>query len=440
MLGKTRWELDGEDWEQPHWQDYIALLESQKPFQDFEYTRTRPSGAFFRIRTSGIPIFDDDNKFIGYRGVNREVSRDVLEREVAEEQARALQKQFFDAMEQLDAGFSLWDPQNCFVYCNSYFREMQGEVAEYLVPGLEFGNFMEYVAASQIIDMSDAERGGWLAERLKDLQADVNVHDDLLSDGRWIRIQKQRLDDGSTMALHSDITHQKNVEKLKDEFLSLASHELRTPLTSIKGALGLLQQGVAGDLPESSQEMLSIAYRNSERLSRLVDDFLDMSKIESGELELEMTPLPISDLLAESIDLNANYAEQFGCTYNIIEPGEGLEVSGDSSRLAQVMANLLSNAAKFSPENSDIEIAATVHAGRVKVSVRDFGDGVAVHFRDKIFNKFTQADSANSKTKYGTGLGLSIAKEIVEMHGGEIGFTSHPDQGTTFWFTLPQAS
>ncbi len=437
MIGKTRWELDPDDEDAPHWQEYRKLVESHEPFRDFEYTRIRPTGDVFRIRTSAVPILDEFGKFKGYRGVNREVSRDVIDKEVAEQQARAIQQQFFETLEQLDAGVVVWSQENTFVYCNPSYKGMQVGDGKLLVPGYSYKDHLRRQLEDEIVKVPKEAWDDWVEARLSDFENETIEYDIEQEEGRWFRVLKQRFEDGSHMSIHMDISHRKNVERLKDEFISLASHELRTPLTSIRGSLGLMLQGVAGEMPEASKGMLEIAHRNCERLSTLINDFLDMSKIESGEFGLNLEAVDIDPLLTEVIELNSPYADQYGCTFKMANWERGMSVEGDPSRLNQVITNLLSNAAKFSPEGTDVEISAVASEGLITISVSDHGSGVPHHFRDHLFEKFSQADNADSKSKYGTGLGLSISKSIVEMHGGKIGYEPNEDEGSTFWFSLP---
>ena len=234
-----------------------------------------------------------------------------------------------------------------------------------------------------------------------------------------------------------DITERKRIDKMKNEFVSTVSHELRTPLTSIRGSLGLVNGGALGELPEPVKEMLSIASNNTERLLLLINDILDIQKIESGQMAFKFHTIELKSLLEQVVDDNAAYAEQYGVRYVINSMVNDACVFADKDRLVQVMANLLSNAAKFSPQDDTVEINVAMHRDRVRISVTDNGPGIPVDFRDKIFEKFTQSDSSDTRQKGGTGLGLSISKIIVEKHGGRIDFISREGIGTTFFFELP---
>jgi len=234
-----------------------------------------------------------------------------------------------------------------------------------------------------------------------------------------------------------DITERKRIEQLKSEFVSTVSHELRTPLTSIRGALGLLAGGRVGEMSTKAGEMVNIALNNSERLVRLINDILDVEKIRSGKLDFQIKELDLSEVITEAVEANQGFA--LAHDTNIVHSGDlqSVQVHADPDRLAQVLANLLSNAAKFSPEGEDIEISMDIAADRVQVAVRDRGPGVPEEFRQRLFERFTQADASDSRRNTGTGLGLNIAKAIVERMGGTIGFEDADGGGTRFFFELP---
>jgi signal transduction histidine kinase len=231
------------------------------------------------------------------------------------------------------------------------------------------------------------------------------------------------------------------LSQAQSDFISTVSHELRTPLTSIRGALALLAGNVTGLLPDAARPMVDIALRNSERLLALINDLLDIQRIESGSLDLSLQEVELTGLLEQALEDNHAFGAQLGVTYRLIHGEPGLRVQGDPNRLLQLLANLLSNAAKFSPPQGTVEIAAERHGGWARVSVRDHGPGIAKEFWPRIFTRFAQADSSNSRQKGGTGLGLSICKALVESMGGRIGFETDTESatghGTTFHFELP---
>ena len=260
---------------------------------------------------------------------------------------------------------------------------------------------------------------------------------------RWLSATKVPIknDTGQVIGLvgmSRDITVRQEIDRLKSEFITTVSHELRTPLTSIRGALGLLAGGAAGELSHSSKTMVDIAYKNSERLTRLVNDILDIERIEGGKLAFQITPLDLTYLVEQTIEANRGYGAQLGVTFALTCGMPGTRVQGDADRLTQVFTNLLSNAAKFSPAGGTVEVAITRQDEHMRVGVTDHGPGVPEAFRARIFGKFAQADGSATRQNGGVGLGLSIAKAIVERHGGRIDYISEPDHGATFFVDLPE--
>lgn len=227
------------------------------------------------------------------------------------------------------------------------------------------------------------------------------------------------------------------LSRLKSGFIASVSHELRTPLTSILGALNLLITGTIKSDSDDGKNMLNIAYNNSERLLLLISDILDLEKISSGKMELNMTDIDMNDLIKSSIIENTGLASKYKVKFLFNHTDSLPLVHADSNRIIQVLNNLLSNAAKFEPDNGQIIIEAVVSDQNLKVSITDHGPGIPAEFQSTIFESFTQADVSDAKSTGGTGLGLSISKEIIQLHNGQINFTSEPNQGTCFFFTLP---
>ncbi len=237
-----------------------------------------------------------------------------------------------------------------------------------------------------------------------------------------------------------DISRQRDAERLKDEFVSTVSHELRTPLTSIAGSLGLIAGGAVGALPEKALRLIAIAQSNSQRLVRLINDVLDMEKLASGSLPFNMAETSLADVARRSIEMTRGYADQLGVSLVLENDGDGSMVRGDPDRLIQVVTNLLSNAAKYSPRGDQVIVRLEADGTTARLSVRDNGPGVPMAFRDRIFTRFAQADSSDARGKSGTGLGLYIAKEIAERHGGRLWFDSPADGGAAFHLELPRLS
>ncbi|MBT5521273.1 MAG: PAS domain S-box protein [Rhodospirillales bacterium] len=305
----------------------------------------------------------------------------------------------------------------------------------------------EYIAQSYTNSL-DGEV--WQESYLQELTAFANDEvtysievSDVQADGTPIEIRMiSRISDeahgdwSEIISTHEDITERKELDRMKSQFVSTVSHELRTPLTSIKGALGMVTNGTLGELPDAVNNMIDLAYKNTDRLVSLVNDILEIEKIDSGVDDYDFRPLNLSDLVSEAIKMNEGYMATYGDRQLVTKIAPSVMVGGDAFRLSQVVTNLLSNAIKFSPIDSEIEISVSTDGDRVTVLVTDHGDGIPEDFKGQIFQRFAQADNSDSRSVGGTGLGLSISKSIIETHGGTIGFESDQGVGTIFFFTL----
>lgn len=230
-----------------------------------------------------------------------------------------------------------------------------------------------------------------------------------------------------------DISERIKLEKMKSELVSTISHELRTPITSIHGALSLVTRGKLVSLPKDVESLLQIAYRNSQRLGLLINDLLDMEKLLAGKMVFNIQTCRVDQLVEQSLKENQPYADNLGVQFQLIDRLGAAAIQVDPLRFAQVMSNLLSNAAKFSPKGGIVEVLMLPDNNCVRIEVKDKGLGIADEFKGRIFQKFSQADSSATRQKGGTGLGLAIVKEMVDRMGGRVGFESQINQGSTFY-------
>jgi PAS domain S-box-containing protein len=239
------------------------------------------------------------------------------------------------------------------------------------------------------------------------------------------------------LGMAEDITERKRVEHLKSEFVSTVSHELRTPLTAISGALKLIASGMIGPINEKTGELLTIAVNNTERLAHLVNDLLDFEKITGGQLQFDFQVQPLKPLIERALASHQTYCIKEQVRLSLSGDIPDLEVSLDAQRFMQVLANLISNAIKFSPTEGQVSLSVEAKEDRVRLIVSDQGPGIPMDFERRIFERFAQADSSDTRQKGGTGLGLAISKELIEGMHGHIGFYNNPNRGASFWIELP---
>ncbi|MDF2629323.1 MAG: VicK [Symbiobacteriaceae bacterium] len=244
-------------------------------------------------------------------------------------------------------------------------------------------------------------------------------------------------EDRGVLVVLSDITRARKLEQMRTEFVSNVTHELRTPLTSIHGFAETLLEGALDD-PETARHFVSIIHRESEHLSRLIEDILDLSRIEGGRWKVKREPVHLHDVAADAVGRLTTKAEGLGVDLRIRVPADLPEIEGDSVRLAQVLLNLVDNALKYTPAGGSVTVSAEEAGKLLRVKVTDTGTGIPKADLPRIFERFYRVDKARSRSTGGTGLGLSIVKHIVEAHGGSVGVDSDLGRGTTFYFTLPK--
>lgn len=410
-----------------HYIEQSLLIESRIINETRDLHGCHKDGTIFPIELNVTPMqIGERRSYVG-------ILRDITARKLSE-QALSRFKTTLDRT--MDCVF-MFDPENLtFFYVNA------GAVQQV---GYSENELMNMHAYDIKPDFNEAQFRKMIAPMLAGEQSVVNFETNHQhKDGHVVPVEillqyiAPEGEEARFVAIVRDITERKNVDKLKNEFISTVSHELRTPLTSIRGSLGLINGGVAGELPDKAREMLTIAGNNTERLLLLINDILDIQKIESGQMLFKFQSLHLHSFLEKAIMENAAYAEAYGVHFRINHSVEGAQVFADRDRLMQVMANLMSNAAKFSRAGEEVEINLSHHRDMLRISVTDYGVGIPEKFHAKIFERFTQSDSSDSRKKGGTGLGLHISKIIIEKHGGNIGFISREGIGSTFYIDMPE--
>ena len=339
-------------------------------------------------------------------------------------------------VENVRQGIALFDADLRLNLCNDAFVELFDYPPGFVKQGNHAYDLMRYVAERGDLGPGDPDAivGGFIQSILS---ADSRRIEIVRVNGRHLDICRNTIRGGRFIMTASDVTEERQLAQMKDDFVATVSHELRTPLTAIGGAVGLLAGGGAGPLPDKAQNLIDLAKKNSDRLVSIVNDLLDIEKLESGRAEFNFAPVELGELLAHVCEQNAPYADHFGVTL-ALEPGPGPHlVFADAGRLMQAMTNLVSNAVKFSPPGGIVRLALSRNGEEARISVSDEGPGVPEGFRPRLFKRFAQADSSSQRGQPGTGLGLAITKGLIERQNGRIWLDAGTRRGATFHVELP---
>jgi PAS domain S-box-containing protein len=398
----------------------------------------RKDGSTFFGETIGVPLRDDDNQVIGYLGVVRDLTEQL---EFEAERRRMLDeldrsRGFLAETERMARiGGGELDVNTGQLTWSEGLRRLHGvppDQSPNLEEALRHYEPEQRAMIEQAVERAVADGQSFDIElRLEDAQRKK----------MWVRAAASPVREGSEVTrvrgFVQDITAQKQAEEAKDDFLALVSHELRTPLTALLGTLGLMHQH-SGELSEDMKPLVGMSLRNGNRLRTLIDDILDVEKLEGGQMTLELDLFDIGDVVEDVVMANRGFAQKYDVDLNVRREADHSDVYIDAGRFEQVLANLISNAVKFSPSGETVDVEVDFQRpGHVRVSVIDRGPGIPSGFRDRLFDKFSQAANRIKSRIQGTGLGLSIAKGLTEEMGGSIGFETAKGEGTTMFVEFP---
>jgi PAS domain S-box-containing protein len=362
------------------------------------------------------------------------VAHDITERQKAEDQLKASEARTRSIFESAPVALLVVDELGTIKLTNPKAEHIFGYTTEEMV-----GRHVSVL----LPDSADFDEKDFRNDMLKNMAGGVR---ELKAKSRTERIFPIELtienyisaEGERFLAAILDVTERHEVERLRRDFVSTVSHELRTPLTSIRGSLTLLAVGALGHLSDQGDKAVKIAERNCLRLINLINDLLDIEKLEAGKLEMICQDVPLQQVVDRSIDAVRAFADQYGIRFRV-EPIEAT-VFADPDRLVQVLVNLLSNAIKYSPRDEAVTLIASIRGDMLRVSVNDRGRGIPEDFKNRIFERFQQVEPEDWKRKGGgTGLGLAICKAIIEQHNGIIGVDNCDAGGSTFWFEIPLA-
>ncbi len=375
--------------------------------------------------------------FIGFA-----VQRLVQDAHDRASEARRSRRFLLAAMSSAVEGFVALDSDGRIVFANPSAQRILGFAEEEMI-GADFHDLTQHSTAA---GEPNPREGSPLAETLRTGEA-RQIRGEVMwrADGSSFPVVYRCaafIDPGSDLegAVVSfvDVAEQVRVERLKDELLSIVGHELRTPLTSIRGSLGLIEEDSSSGLSPQAERMIEIAINNTDRLSRLINDILDLERIESGKVQLTRSLCDVRDLIGTALETLTAQADAAGV--ELESHPVAATLWADPDRILQVLMNLISNAIKFSPAGSVVTVSAFEEDGQVRFEVVDRGRGIPAAKIDTVFERFGQVDVSDSRDKGGTGLGLPISRTLVHQHGGRIWIDSELGAGTTISFTIPALS
>lgn len=441
MSTRRRWDFAVGDLHAECWQRHFDDLESRRPFKDFHYALQWPGGEVRHVSVSGRPVWDADGGFLGYRGTGRDITEEVRARETVDRLIRAL-----DAIEDLVA---LFDSEERLVFANRLFKNLHSGLEDSLQPGTTMTQILESFAERGIID--DPVRA--IPERLAQFR-DPRGPVDIRRFGRWFRAKDQRLSDGGTLLIATDVTHSKEGElelrravdsaeeanAAKSSFLARMSHELRTPLNAILGLSEMLMLMESQLSSVKRREYLGDVQRAGHILLSHIDDILNFTRIEAGGLSVHPRPTDLRRAIAEAMRLMRVVARSHAVRLEADLARDLPPALADPRSVRQILVNLLSNAVKFSPAGGVVRLTVVRAEDRLRMSVIDRGVGIPADQLEKVFEPFHQVgDPSHASREGGTGLGLSIVKALVDRNGGLVSVESEVGRGTVISVWLPLA-
>ena len=423
----------------------VALV-NQTAFSNIEIEMKSRDGEPLYVRTNGKPIFNQFGEFTGYRGTLTDITE--------AKEAFKIRDKLVAAFDKLDAGFSFWDSEDRFVTCNTKYETLMGKASGKIEVGMAYEDFLRDQAKFLAETNPDIRVNDWVNERLAEHSNIEFSKEYLHSNGAWVRIDKQKLQDGSIISFHSDISDLKHREaelelsreqaesanKAKSEFLSSMSHELRTPLNAILGFGQLLAATSAEEFTQNHRENAEHIVTAGNYLLTLTNEILDLAKIEAGNIELTIEAVSVAEIMEICVEMTeAQYSD---CGISIVQNIDLKNlppVSADPIRLRQIFINLLSNAIKYNEPGGTVLLNSKLtEKNMARISVIDTGLGISADQQTELFKPFNRAGREGSDIE-GTGIGLLVTRDLIELMEGQMGFESEEGIGSTFWIELPIA-
>lgn len=375
------------------------------------------------------------------------VVRDITKRHLAHQQLTESEATLSAAIENIPGGFIMTDKNECILLFNNNFQRLYPELNDVLVHGANVLKAFHIGAERGLYVSARKGEDDWMDIRGQEVVKQRFEFEIQLSNGKWVSVASNRLEDGSRVTIHTDITELKNAKEEAEEanraksgFLSSMSHELRTPMNSILGFGQMLEIGSERSLTDDQQESVGHILKGGRHLLELIDDILDLAKIESGQVAISLEDIQINDVLDECLTTTSSMARERGINITVSTPTPGLrDILADRTRLKQVLLNLLSNAIKYNNQDGSITVTLEEAGKRMlRISVTDTGDGIPENKLGELFKPFSRLGAEATEIE-GTGIGLVVCKDLITLMKGEIGIESKVGEGSTFWIELPLA-
>ncbi|WPZ35105.1 ATP-binding protein [Thalassobaculum sp. OXR-137] len=446
-LGKTRREVAPESLDNLAFVVHEQQQALHAPIRNLRMRFKLPNDQIRYVEIDGDPVFDAGGRFMGYRGVGRDVTFLVE----AEREASETQRRFLSAIEARSEGISFWDRDDRLRLYNSAYITLATGAESTLREGVYFQDYLQASVNSGVIPDAVGREEQWIADRLEMRKRAPSSHE-MMRGERWLKVSELRTSDGWLLQTVLDISEAKEREsamrravaeaeianRAKMEFLAVMSHELRTPLNAIIGFSDVIRNRVLGDAMDTYMRYAEHINESGTHLLALINDLLDVSRIEAGRLELEETAFSVSELMGECARMLRVRADDkdVDLTTDAGEPSLGLHA--DRRAVKQIIVNLVSNAIKFTTAGGKVHLRATLdEVGQVRIVVSDTGIGIPADRHEVVFRPFEQLENAHSRRHDGTGLGLYITRNLIEAHRGAIALDSVVGDGTTVTVTFP---
>ena len=425
----------------------LAAIKSHQPFRGLTSRLYTAEGPRF-LKISGRPLHGPEGEFLGYRGTGVDVTAEVRQYLDAEAQ----RQNYENVVEAISEGLALFDADDRLVLFNKKYQRIHQKLGAAIHLGARFEDIARAAAAQGVVVGAPERVEEWLRERMARHRNPGEPAEQLLDTGRWLLVNERKMPDGGTISVGTDITDLKVREialkesetraalanHAKSEFLANMSHELRTPLNAVIGFAEALESGIYGDVTEKQRECLRDIHAAGTHLLDLINEILDLSKIESGKIDLHEDWVAMDGVIEACLRLIKPHAEEAGVSLDTAPIKAPVSLWADEQRLKQVLLNLLSNAVKFTPMGGRVTICLSMERGHgIELRVIDNGIGMQPEDAQKSMEPFYQVESALSRTNHGTGLGLPLSKRLVECHGGTLDIESELGNGTTVIVRLP---